>query len=119
MDDESLKREGEKAYDLHIKTTDRVGEMSDEARVDLHREIAGRKLTYADTPARRTDVAQDPNAEIVRLTAELHSIDRRLDRLERQTPSERFRSGAGWPGSRYIRLVSRARRIERQLRELS
>lgn len=114
------------------RTTDRVAEMSDEARAELARELAGRGKTVADAPFRRVAVVPDTPlrrspeitdpaaaAAILRLEAELHRTERRLERVERSFTRSRYQTGSDAPPSgRYARLLSRAERLERQLRAL-
>src|SRR4051794_32018492 len=104
---------------------DRVRVMSDEERVDLARKLAGHPGYFfpeEDEHERGGGKGQlDPAtaAEIARLTAELRRTDRRMDRLERLTAPSRYQVGSGTPSARYMRLESRARRLERQLRALT
>jgi hypothetical protein len=102
--------------DLTGRTSDRVAGMSDEERAELARDLARRTASVPDTPARRAPDAPDPAAAAVRLTAELHRTERRLDRLDRSISHSRYQIGSGSASGRYARLVSRARRLERQLR---
>jgi hypothetical protein len=115
---------------IYDRTTDRVAGMSDEARVALHRKIHGGKETVPDkgfgTPTdlqygygRPAGDAPDPSAEVIRLEAELHRTERRIERIERGHTRERFQATSYTaPHGRYARLLSRADRLERQLREL-
>jgi hypothetical protein len=101
---------------------DRAREMSDAERVDLARKIAGHPGYFF--PEERDDERAghlDPAtaAEIARLTAELRRTERRMDRLERLNAPSRYQVGSGTPSARYMRLESRARRLERQLRALT
>jgi hypothetical protein len=114
---------------LYGHTTDRVADMTDEARVELHRKLAGRTAGVTDTPYGRSENPHDPlvrrpeNADpaaiALRLEAELHRVERRLDRLDRSVSHSRYQTGSAQPSGRYARLVSRARRLERQLRAVS
>ena len=113
-------------------TSDRVAEMSDEARVELARDIAGRRdvgagdsgsrrrpLTLPYSPARGAAEDAEAAAEAMRLQSELHRTERRLHQIERKLTSSRYQMGEGGrPSGRYARLVRRADRIERQLRSL-
>ena len=114
---------------IYDRTTDRVAGMTDEARAALHRKIHGAKGTVPDegfkrptttpyTPSRPQETP-DPSAEIIRLEAELHRTERRIYRLERGFSRGRFQAGSSAaPHGRYARLLSRADRLERQLRDL-
>jgi hypothetical protein len=121
MDDE---RTPDGLHELTGRTSDRVRDMSDEERVDLHRKISGHPGYYIPEPAHeessRRKGPQDPAAaaEIARLTTELRRTERRMDRLERLNTPSRYQLGGGTPSARYMRLESRARRLERQLRAL-
>ena len=114
-------------------TSDRVDTMSDEARAELARSFADKKAGVTDegfrravlTPyesAGRAGHALDEEAaaaEVVRLTAELNRTNRRLDRMERSFSHGRYQTGSAAPPSgRYARLMSRAERLERELRSL-
>jgi hypothetical protein len=117
---------------LSAATSDRVAEMTDEERVALARTLAGRRKAVADRGFRqsggfpyhpglrpRTEPDQEQEAAIVRLTAELHKTERRIDQLERGFRRSRYQmNGGGGPDRRYLRLLRRADRLERQLRAL-
>jgi hypothetical protein len=112
------------------RTSDRVAEMSDEARAELARRLAGRAAEFPGGPSRKGVIYPDrqpsPPAEApdaadataARLAAELHATERRLDRIENSMTHARYQHGPGTPDGRYIRLASRARRLERQLRRI-
>jgi hypothetical protein len=99
--------------------------MSDEERVDLARKIAGHPgYFFPEEPTEESGRKGGPldpatAAEIARLTAELRRTERRMDRLERLNAPSRYQPGSGHPSARYMRLESRARRLERQLRALT
>jgi hypothetical protein len=115
---------------VSARTRKRVAEMSDVERIALARELARRKGALLEAPVRRTvatpDVrpsakkADDEQAEATaRLTAALRNTQRHLDRLERSFTPSRYGGGTSAPASaRYARLLRRADRLERQLREL-
>ena len=121
----------ENARRLYAHTSDRVDEMSEEARAELARNLAGRKDAVPDAGLRaiaipytgsgRVSAAEEEEiaAEVERLSADLHRTERRLHQIERATTSSRYQLGEGGaPSPRYIRLERRARRLERQLRAL-
>jgi hypothetical protein len=104
--------------------------MSDAERAALARELTRRKGLLPEAPARpvvRTPDAR-PSAKppdhgraeaAARLTAELRTTERHLDRLERAATASRYGGGTSALGAgRYARLLSRADRLERQLRNL-
>ena len=77
---------------IYDRTTDRVAGMSDEARAALHRKIHGGKETVPDKgfrtptglqygPGRPAGDTPDPSAEVIRLEAELHRTERRIERI--------------------------------------
>ena len=115
---------------VSARTSKRVAEMSDAERAALARELARRPGALPDAavrPAVRTPdarpSAKTPNeagAEAAaRLTAELRKTHRQLDRLERSFAPSRYGGGTSGPDSgRYAHLLSRADRLERQLRKL-
>jgi hypothetical protein len=118
---------------LYARTSDRVDQMSEEARAELARNLAGRKAgSVPDAGARgpiaipytgsgRISVAEEEEiaAEVERLSADLHRTERRLHQIDRVNTSSRYQMGEGGsPSPRYVRLERRARRLERQLREL-
>jgi hypothetical protein len=115
---------------VSARTSKRVAEMSDAERETLARELARRKGALPEAPVRRAvakpDVrppakkADDGRAEATaRLTAALRNTHRHLDRLERSFSPGRYGAGTSAPSSaRYARLLSRADRLERQLRAL-
>jgi hypothetical protein len=124
--DDDLTREDHIAR-VDARTTDRVARMSEQEREELARELARRKGAAVETapPAAgktappalpQRPISPDPSVA-ARLTAELRATERRLDRLERFQAPGRYGGGAA-PSGRYDRLVSRAERIERKLREL-
>jgi len=114
-------------------TSDRVANMSDAEREELARDFVERKSGVPDAPFRRavtvtdavvrraavTDEAEVAEA-VARLTAELHRTERQLHRIERSAPGgSRYQVGSASPPSgRHARLLSRADRIERELRKL-
>ena len=106
---------------LHQETTDRVDSMTDEARVDLHRDLAGWKKAFPNaTPAPAPDaktVATDEEiaAAVARVAAELRRTHRQVDRLERLMMR---RYGSSAPYGRHARLLSRIERLERLERGL-
>lgn len=111
-------------------TSDRVAEMSDQERVTLARDIAGRRdlggtpprkrrLTLPYTPARGAAEDAEAAAQAMRLQSELSRTERRLHQIERRLTSSRYQMGEGGrPSGRYARLARRADRLERQLRSL-
>jgi hypothetical protein len=117
---------------LYAHTSDRVDEMSEEARAELARNLAGRKASVPDprlrgpiaipyTGSGRVSAAEEEEiaAEVERLSADLHRTERRLHQIERASTSSRYQMGeGGTPSTRYTRLERRARRLERQLRSL-
>ena len=116
------------------RTSRRVAEMSDAERAELARELARRKAALPGPPARRAaeapavrrraEAADDAKTRakakaVARLTAELRTTERHLDRLERSITPSRYQGGSAAPQTaRYARLLSRADRLERQLRAL-
>src|SRR4051812_29533231 len=94
-------------------TSDRVERMTDEAREDLARKLAGRRRGVTDEGFRspvvvpyvsgRGTAADDELAgEVARLTAELQRTERRLDRIERLSTRSRYQmTGGGSPSARY------------------
>jgi hypothetical protein len=129
--DDQLKPPTE-AERLAARTSERVGEMSDEARAELHRKIHEGKPSPTVTPLRKKAVTlpygpvghpadEDPEAAaaVVRIQAELHATERRLNRLERGMTRSRYQMPSDSPPhGRYARLLRRAERLERQLRRL-
>jgi hypothetical protein len=118
---------------LYARTSDRVDEMSEEARAELARNLAGRKdgavpdagisgpIAIPYTGSGRVSAAEEEEiaAEVERLSADLHRTERRLHQIERASTSSRYQMGEGGsPSARYVRLERRARRLERQLRSL-
>jgi hypothetical protein len=118
---------------LYARTSDRVEQMSDEARAELARSLAGRKggtvpdagirgpISIPYTGSGRVSAAEEEEiaAEVARLSADLHRTERRLHQIERATTSSRYQMGEGGsPSARYIRLERHARRLERRLRGL-
>ena len=115
---------------LHDRTTARIDGMSDEERAELHRDLSGRKPTVPDEGLRRVatpnygvlrtaEEEAEVAAKVARLQADLHRTNRRLHQIERSTTSSRYQLGEGPPPSgRHARLLSRAKRLERQLRAL-
>jgi hypothetical protein len=118
---------------LYARTSDRVDQMSEEARAELARNLARRKgeavpdagipgpIAIPYTGSGRVSAAEEEEvaAEVARLSADLHRTERRLHLIERATTSSRYQMGEGGsPSPRYVRLERRARRLERQLREL-
>ena len=115
---------------LTAATSDRVAEMTEEERADLARILAGRRDGVPDVGFRRRqklhDAAVHPygqpaadEAAVVRLTAELHKTERRIDQIERGFRRSRYQmNGGGGPDRRYLRLLRRADRWERMLRSL-
>lgn len=125
MDDE-LTRDDHIAR-ADARTTDRVARMTEKEREELARELARRRgaTPEADPTAQEQTappafperpVSPDPSVA-ARLTAELRTTERRLDRLERIETPGRY-GGSAQPSGRYDRLISRAERIERKLRNL-
>lgn len=104
--------------------------MSEKAREELARNLAGSKSFVREVPPRKAVrirqtpaelAAQDAEAAaaVLRLTAELQKTERRLDRLDRSFTHSRYQTGgASLPTGRHARLLSRASRLERQLRAL-
>jgi hypothetical protein len=128
-----VSRPDDNARRLYAHTSDRVDEMSEEARAELARNLAGRKdasvpdkrprgpIAIPYTGSGRVSVAEEEEiaAEVERLSADLHRTERRLHQIERATTSSRYQMGeGGTPSPRYVRLERRARRLERQLRSL-
>jgi hypothetical protein len=114
---------------VSARTSKRVAEMSDAERADLARELARRKRLLPEAPVRRfvetprvprpAKKPDDERAEAVaRLTVELHKTERRLDRLERSVTATRYGGTSAPAAARYAQLLSRADRLERQLRAL-
>jgi hypothetical protein len=113
-------------------TSDRVAGMSDEERAELARKMAAEQRAVPDAstqspvvlpyrPSRRAQEALDEETEvaIVRVGADLHRTERRLQQLDRKSSRSRYQmtTGSG-PTGRYARLLRRADRLERQLRAL-
>ena len=104
--------------------------MSEEARAELARNLAGRRDVLPDESGRRSvtsytathGIADDPEAaaEAVRIAADLQRTERRMYRLERSMSRSRYQmgDGSGSPTGRYARLQRRADRLERKLRRL-
>ena len=103
--------------------------MSEEARAELARNLAGRRDVLPDESGRRSlttsytathGIADDPEAaaEAVRIAADLQRTERRMYRLERSMSRSRYQMGDGGsaPTGRYARLQRRAGRLERKLR---
>jgi hypothetical protein len=115
---------------VSARTLKRVAEMSDAEREALARELARRKGALPEAPVRSaattphvrpsTTTPEDERAKAAaRLTAALRNTQRHLDRLERSSTPSRYGGAASAPASgRYARLLSRADRLERQLRAL-
>lgn len=106
-------------------TSKRVARMSEKEREEVARKLAERKATVPDPRPHRaaagTDASEASRAEeAARITAELSRTDRRLDRMERAMTRGRYQKpGGGGPATgRYGRLLTRAERLERQLRSL-
>ena len=131
MDDEL--RDPASVDRIHARTSERVAQMSDEERAELARELARRKQGVADVGFRRAGAQDSPApygpaapaldddkaAAAARIVAELRSTERRLDRLERSATPTRYQGGpASPPTGHYDRLLSRAARLERKLRDL-
>jgi hypothetical protein len=117
---------------VDARTSKRVAEMTDAERTALARELARRKAALHE-PARpvikRPDVRPPAPAEptqeeeheqaVARVTEELRKTQRHLDRLERSYAPSRYGGSGAYPGGgRYQRLLSRADRLERELRAL-
>src|SRR4051794_8585554 len=114
---------------VSARTSKRVAEMSEAERADLARELARRKRALPEAPVRRyvptpdarpsAKPPDDGRAEAVAvLTNELRKTERHLYRLERASAPSRYGGGSSGPASpRYSRLLSRADRLERQLRK--
>lgn len=120
------------------QTIDHVDGLSEEARAELARNFAGPRTPGPDlgggkARARRGPIAipysgrggvlSEEEAEreeaIARVSADLSRTNRRLDRIERASSGSRYQLGpASAPSGRYARLLSRADRLERQLRSL-
>jgi hypothetical protein len=118
------------------ETIDRVDGLTEEARTELARSFAGRVLgpdlgggkarDHRDPiaipyPGRGGQTVEEIEREeaIARVTADLHRTHRRLDRIERTNTGGRYQvGGASAPSGRYARLLSRAHRLERELRAL-
>ena len=127
-----MSRPDDNARRLYARTSDRVDQMSEEARAELARNLAGRKEAVPDAALRgpiaipytgsgRVSAAEEEEiaAEVARLSADLHRTERRLHQIERATTSSRYQMGeGGTPSARYVRLERRARRLERKLRGL-
>ena len=107
--------------------------MSEEARAELARNLSGKKgETVPDAGLRSARRLTTPYAithgsleeaevaeKVVRLKADLHRTERRIDQIERSATSSRYQMAEGsGPTGRHARLLRRARRIERQLRSL-
>lgn len=111
---------------VSARTRKRVAEMSDEERTALAREFARSMRGLADAPVatprprRSAKTPDDGRAKAAaRLTAELRKTQRHLDRLERLLTASRYGGGTDAPAAaRYARLLSRADRLEGQLRAL-
>ena len=116
---------------VSARTSKRVAEMGDSERNALARELARRKAALLDPPIRpvvrrpdvRTPPAQAPDEEreqeVARVTEELRKTQRHLDRLDRSFTPSRYGGAGAYPGgARYARLLSRADRLERELRSL-
>ena len=114
-------------------TNERVDQMSEEARAELARNLAGRHgETVPDAGLRRRPALTPPYAithgsleeaeiaeQVVRLQADLHRTGRRLYNIERSLTKSRYQMGdGGRPTGRYARLLRRQSRLERQLRSL-
>ena len=114
------------------RTSKRVAELSEAERQELAREFARRKQALVDTPDRPAvdsprPAEQAPEAPrkpeagraeaAARVAAELRSTQRHLDRIERSVQPGRY-GGSAPTSARYDRLMSRAERLERQLRAL-
>ena len=115
---------------LHDRTTARIDGMSDQERAELHRDLSGRGAIVPDAGLRRVatpnygvlrtaEEEAEVAAKVARLQADLHRTNRRLHQIERSMTSSRYPLGEGPPPSgRHARLLSRAKRLERQLRAL-
>lgn len=106
---------------LHARTSERVEGMSDEARAEIARNIAGRRAVVVEPRFGRGAEAAEAElaAEAARIRADLSRTERRLDRLERAATGSRYQMGTGsGPAGRYARLLTRAERLERRLRAL-
>ena len=128
--DEEQKRSGSTER-ITAQTSDRVAEMSDQERVTLAQDIAGRRdiggggtvrkrpVTLPYSPARGAAEDAEVAAQAIRLQSELSRTERRLHQIERRLTSSRYQMGEGGrPSGRYARLARRADRLERQLRSL-
>jgi hypothetical protein len=105
----------------HVRTSERVERMSDEARAEIARTIAAGRGLVADPRFGRLAEAEEAALaeERARVKADLHRTERRLIRLARSGGGGRYQMGAGsGPKGRYARLLSRADRLERRLRSL-
>jgi hypothetical protein len=118
------------------QTIDRVDGLTDEARAELARSFAdkelgpdlgggkerrGRSPLAFPFSGRTGESAEEAEREeaIARVTADLHRTNRRLDRIERTSTGSRYQMGrASAPSGRYARLLTRADRLERELRKL-
>jgi hypothetical protein len=113
------------------QTIDRVDGLSDESRAELARNFAstGGPLASGGAtspiaipfPGRGGQTAEEAEREeaIARVSADLHRTNRRLHRIERTSSGGRYQvGGASAPSGRYARLLSRADRLERELRAL-
>lgn len=113
---------------VSARTGARVAGMSEEERAEIARKLAGRGKRVDEAAPRQAAralagpppaVNEDASAAVLRLTAELNRTERRLDRMERAATGGRYQIGGdGAPSGRYARLLSRADRLERQLRSL-
>ena len=128
-----MSRPDDNARRLYARTSDRVDEMSEEARAELARNLAGRNggsvpdagirgpISVPYSGSGRVSAAEEEQiaAEVARLSADLHRTERRLHQIERASTSSHYQLGEGGaPSPRYVRLERRARRLERQLRGL-
>jgi hypothetical protein len=128
-----VSRPDDNARRLYARTSDRVDQMSEEARAELARNLAGRKdagvpdervrgpiaIPYSGSARVSAAEEEEAAAEVARLSADLHRTERRLHQIERATTSSRYQMGeGGTPSARYVRLERRARRLERKLRGL-
>jgi hypothetical protein len=113
---------------VSARTSKRVAEMTDAERAALARELARRRGPVPEAPVRRAvkppDVGRTATAPdagrseaAARVTVELRKTERQLDRLERSFSPSRY-GGSDPSSARYARLLSRADRLERQLRAL-
>jgi hypothetical protein len=115
--DDNVKRPGQ----VGRLTSDRVTELSEETRAEIARSLAGRPAPVPGAPARPgPHLADEETAALaIRLAADLHRTERRLHQIQRASGGSRYQVGsASAPTGRYARLLSRADRLERQLRAL-